>query len=57
MRDIPIARVGDFQDAFLERMRMGHAQDVLEPLSQGRITPEIEKIIQDEAASVALLFA
>ena len=57
MRDIPIARVGDFQDAFLERMRMGHAQDVLEPLSQGRITPEIEKIIQDEAASVAVLFA
>ena len=54
MRDIAIADVRAFQDAFLDRLRAAHAGDVLEPLGAGVLTPEIEKILTDTAASVIL---
>ena len=54
MRDIAIADVRPFQDAFLERLRAAHTADVLEPLGEGKLTPEIEKILQETAASVIL---
>ncbi len=54
MRSIPVSAVRDFQAAFLDRMRASHKADVLEPLGAGILTPEIEKIIKDTAASVIL---
>ncbi len=54
MRDIAIADVRAFQDAFLDRLRAAHATDVLQPLSEGKLTPEIEKILTDTAESVIL---
>ena len=54
MRDIAIDRVRAFQDAFLDRLRAAHQADVLEPLGSGVLTPEIEKILTDTAASVVL---
>ena len=54
MRNIPVDRVREFQDLFLDRMRASHAADVLEPLGHGSLTPEIEKIIADTAESVTL---
>jgi F-type H+-transporting ATPase subunit alpha len=54
MRDIPITSVRAFQDAFLDRLRAAHAADVLQPLEEGKLTPEIEKILIDTAASVIL---
>ena len=52
MRDIPIDRVREFQDLFLERMRASHKDDILDPLSNGVISQEISDIIEAEAASV-----
>ncbi len=54
MRDIAIDKVRPFQEAFLDRLRAAHKADVLEPLGQGKLTPEIEKILADTAASVIL---
>ena len=54
MKDIAIGEVQAFQAAFLERLRATHGADVLEPLGEGKLTPEIEKILTDTAASVIL---
>ena len=54
MRDISIASVRPFQDAFLSRLRAAHKADVLEPLAAGKLTPEIEKILTETAESVIL---
>ena len=52
MKDIPISKVREFQDLFLDRMRATHSEDVLTPLSEGKFTPEIEAIIVSEAENV-----
>ena len=54
MRDIPVSRVREFQTAFLDRMRASHSADVLTPLGEGKLSPEIEKTLSDVAASVVL---
>ena len=52
MRDIPVARVREFQDLLLDRLRAAHKDDVLAPLSAGKMTDEIGNILRAEAASV-----
>ena len=54
MRDIAIARVPAFQEAFLDRLRATHKADVLDPLGAGTLTPEIEKTLTEVAESVIL---
>ena len=54
MRDIAIADVRAFQDAFLDRLRAAHAADVLEPLGKGVLNEDIEKVLKETAASVIL---
>ncbi len=52
MRDIPIARVREFQELFLDRIRAAHKDDVLIPLASGKMTDEIGEIIRTEAAAI-----
>ena len=54
MKDIPVGEVRAFQDIFLDRIRAAHQADVLDPLTAGRLTPEIEKILTETAESVIL---
>jgi F-type H+-transporting ATPase subunit alpha len=54
MKDIAIDAVPAFQEAFLDRMRAAHKEDVLQPLSEGKVSEEIAAIIEKEAASVIL---
>ena len=54
MKDIPLEAVPAFQEAFLDRMRAAHKDDVLRPLSEGKLTDEMTEIIGKEAASVIL---
>jgi hypothetical protein len=44
--------VDDFQTTFLSKMRAFHAEDVLKPLSEGKIDDKIALIIENEAASI-----
>ena len=52
MRDIRIDQVAAFQEAFLERMRAVHQEDVLKPLSEGIMTDEIGALITSTAADI-----
>ena len=52
MRDIPVARVREFQELFLDRLRAAHKDDVIAPLAAGKMTDEIGEIIRTEAAAV-----
>ena len=52
MRDIPITRVREFQELFLDRIRAAHKDDVLLPLASGKMTDEIGEIIRTEAAAI-----
>ena len=52
MRDIPVARVREFQDLFLDRLRALHKDDVLAPLAAGKMSDEIGAILRETAASV-----
>ena len=52
MRDLTLDQVDDFQTTFLNKMRAFHADDVLKPLSEGRIDDKIALIIEHEAASI-----
>ena len=53
MREIPIARVREFQDAFLDRLRAAH-KEVLEALGAGKLDDGLEKVLTETAASVIL---
>lgn len=52
LKDLPIDLVGDFQTAFLSKMRAFRKADVLDPLSQGKTDQAIFNIIDKEAASI-----
>ena len=52
LKDLTLEQVDDFQVAFLQKMRGFHAEDVLNPLSQGKADQEIFAIIEKEAASI-----
>ena len=52
LRDLDISQVDDFQTTFLSKMRAFHAEDVLRPLSEGRIDDKIALIIENEAYSI-----
>ena len=52
LKDLTLEQVDDFQVAFLQKMRGFHAEDVLNPLSQGKTDHEIFAIIEKEAASI-----
>ena len=52
LKDLSIDQVDDFQTAFLSKMRAFHADDVLKPLTDGRVDDKITLIIENEAASI-----
>jgi F-type H+-transporting ATPase subunit alpha len=56
MRDVPIEKIREFQETFLDRMRAGHQADALDVLASGKLTEEVEKIIKSEAEAVALQY-
>jgi len=56
MRDVPIDKIREFQETFLDGMRGGHQADVLDVLASGKMTEEIEKIIKSQAEAVALQY-
>ena len=52
LRELALDQVGDFQEAFLSKMRAFHAGDVLGPLAQGATDQLIFDIIEREALSI-----
>ncbi len=52
LRDLSLEQVEDFQTAFLSKIRAFHAEDVLKPLSEGKIDESVSAIIELEATSI-----
>ena len=52
LKDLALDQVDDFQTTFLSKMRAFHLDDVLKPLSEGRIDDKIALVIEHEAASI-----
>ncbi|MCQ2214652.1 MAG: F0F1 ATP synthase subunit alpha [Bacteroidales bacterium] len=55
MKNVPIARVKEFEQDFLAEMELAH-KDVLNTLASGKIDDEIMKTLTDVAASVSKRF-
>lgn len=53
LKDVPLDKVRDFQDNFLEIMRTNHAEDVLGELRKGNLTETVSQTIEKVAADVA----
>ena len=56
LHDVPLDKVDEFQNNFLQVMRNNHKETVLDLLSDGKLTDDIEKTIKDVAAQVAEQF-
>ena len=56
MKDVPVDKVREFQEMFLENMRTLHAKDVLEPLAAGQYNGDITAVLEKEAAAIAAHF-
>ena len=52
MRDIPVDKVRDFQEAFLEQVRASYRDEILKPLSEGVINDTVASLITQVAESV-----
>ncbi len=53
LQDVPLEKIADFQDRFLQTLRANHLQDVLVPLGEGKLTDEICQFIEQVAADVS----
>ena len=53
LRDVPLDKVRDFQDNFLQMLRANYADSVLAELSRGNIDDNVMKNIEKVAADVA----
>ena len=56
MRDIPLEKVPEFQQAFLENMRVKHQADVIDVLASGVINAEVTAIIEKVAEETVKVF-
>lgn len=52
LKDLSLDQIDDFQTTFLSKMRAFHSEDVLKPLSEGRVDEMITAIIEKEASSI-----
>ncbi len=52
MADIPVERVREFQDAFLNRLRTLHQADVIDTLASGTINDDVTALIEQVAHEV-----
>jgi F-type H+-transporting ATPase subunit alpha len=56
LREVPLDKVTDFQDAFLRDLRAKHQQDVIDVLAQGVINDDVIRLIEQTAADTAEVY-
>ena len=57
LKDLALDQIDDFQTIFLSKMRAFHSDDVLKPLSEGRVDDTLTAIIEKEASSIISSFS
>lgn len=53
LANVPLNKVQEFQENFLQIMRTAHKNDVLEQLKKGNLSDEVTSIIENEANGIA----
>ena len=53
MHNVPVDRVRECQDAFLDKLRSAHSKDVIDVLASGVINDEVTSIIEKVMAEIA----
>ena len=53
LRNVPLDKVAEFEKVFLQILKTKYKTEVLDALRAGKLTEEMEKILQDVAADVA----
>ena len=53
LRNIPLEKVEDFQEHFLQTVRTHHADTILAPLAAGNLSPEVSALIEKVAAETS----
>ena len=53
LANVPLDKVQEFQENFLQIMRTTHKDDVLEQLKNGNLSDEVTSIIENEANGIA----
>ena len=57
LKKVPLDKVREFQDNFLQIMRASHADDVLAELQKGNLSDDVCRLIETTAAEVASRYA
>ena len=57
LKEVPLDKVREFQDNFLQIMRASHANDVLAELQKGNLSDDVCRLIETTAAEVASRYA
>ena len=53
LRDVPLNKVHEFENSFLESLQVNHQRDVLDVLKKGTINDEITTILEETAKQIA----
>ena len=53
LESIPVEKVKDFEELFIQTLKLRHRQDVLDVLRDGKLTPEVEETLKSVAKEVA----
>ncbi|MCD7977560.1 MAG: F0F1 ATP synthase subunit alpha [Tannerellaceae bacterium] len=56
LADVPLDKVAEFEERFLQHLRLHHQESVLAFLQQGIIRAEIEQLLTETAASISLTY-
>ena len=53
LANVPLDKIGEFQNNFLQIMRTKHRKDVLDELLKGNVSKEVTSIIEEEANGIS----
>lgn len=56
LRDIPVDKVSEFEERYLQTLELSHQQDVLDVLKAGKIDDDVMKVLEETAKSVVKQF-
>ena len=56
LRDVPLEKVPEFQELFLEQLRNNYQPTVIDVLASGNINDEVTTLIEKVAADIALTY-
>lgn len=56
LHDIPVEKISEFEERYLQSLELTHQQDVLDVLKAGKIDDDVMKILEETAKSVVKQF-